>query len=66
MIGPPSATVYRCLAPAVVVGLTLVCLLPVANFGGGNPRPLLKVAGAAGLGLAVQLREAEELETDLG
>ena len=64
-IGPPSAMVYRFLPPAVGVGLTLVCLTPVADFGGGNacaPRPLVP---GAGVGLAVRLRVAEA-ETKLG
>ena len=58
VIGPPSATVYRFLAAAVGVGLTLVCLRPVANFGGGNPCAPRPFAGA-GDGLAIRLRAAE-------
>ena len=49
---------YRFLAPAVGVGLILVCLIPVADFGGGNPCAVRPFAGA-GVGLAVQLRAAE-------
>ena len=52
------------LASAVGVGLTLVCLIPVADFGGGNPCPPRPFAGA-GVGLAVQLKAAEA-ETNLG
>ena len=52
VIGPPSATVYRFLAPAVGVGLTLVYLIPVADFGGGNPCAPRPFAGAD-VGLAV-------------
>lgn len=56
VIGPPSATVYRFLG----VGLTLVCLFPAADFGGGGkpccaPRPF----AGAGVGLAVRLAGAE-------
>ena len=49
---------YRFLAPAVGVGLVLVCLIPVADFGGGNPCAPRPFAGA-GVGLAVRLAEAE-------
>ena len=54
---------YRFLAPAVGVGLTLVCLRPVAVFGGGNPCAPRPLVPGAGVGLAVRLVEAE---TNLG
>ena len=52
VIGPTSVKVYHFLAPAVGVGLILICLIPIANFGGGNFCPPHPFAGA-GVGLAV-------------